>query len=461
LMTVPSSSVLNYESQLFPGVDTQDTLNFLIKRNPELDETGASLFEIFIDPQNETEEILEDNNSVSLTLEIFTGTTSNLYPLDFGIVSATNVDLVYQLSDLTTSRSRPILLEIDTTATFDSPWKRNNLIETDLLGTWSLDINFNELADGQVFYWRTKLQNPGPTEQDGWVTSSFSYIAGSPAGWRQASEAQLQETLKEGVFLDTSKQWNFETESTSVTIATHGADNEDLQKEDVQILISGANILDQNMGDILPCAENTMNVIVFDRRSAFPYAPIFVEGDDGIQRIVCGRKPQFVYNLLEKDITGFDEDNAPVPTMLDSLINESALGDVVLLFNIKRVNFSVWPDGILDKLGEIGVAGADVRALEDGQPVIIIGKKGSAPGSAQIIDNNNTGAPLLEQVLELTADIQGANGEGIVQSTRIGPSQRWLTFTQTIDVLNNEDDFFTNIYGVTNGQRTVIAENVS
>mgnify|MGYP001799486117 CR=1 FL=1 len=464
LRTLADGSVINYETQVFPSVNTQDTLNFKVRRNPEIDETGTSRFEILIDPQNETDEILEDNNSVSLTLDIFSGTTSNLYPLDFGIVPESNIELIYQLSDLTSSQSRSVLLELDTVATFDSPWKRNNLIATELLGRWPVDLNFAGLADGQVFYWRTKLQNPGPTEQDEWVTTSFSYIAGSPGGWRQASAAQLQQTIQEGVSLDETKQWGFEIETTAISIQTHGADNASLDKDNVRVLVGGSNILQQNIeatSRFPDCAENTMNVIVFDRRSAFPYTPVFIDGDETEQRLVCGRRPQFVYNLLEQDITGEDINGNPVPTLLDSIINESELGDMVLLFNIERVSFSKWPVAIINQLSEIGVDPASIAGLTDGQPVIILGKKGDAPGSALILDQNGTGQPVLEQALDLAANVEGSNGEGVVQSIRIGPSDSWLNFSQTIDVLNGEDEFATSIYGLQDGTRQLLVSDVS
>ena len=459
--TLQNGEVISYDREKYPPVTTQDTLNYTIRRNPEIDDTGTSIFEIFIDPLNETEELVESNNSVVLTLDIFSGSTTNLYPLNYGIVPGTDVTLTYQLSNLI-SGDKSVLIELDTAANFDSGWKRSNVIQSGLLNNWETEISFNGIADGQVFYWRTKLENPGPSESDEWVTSSFSYLSGSPTGWRQATTAQLQSSVKDGVSLTSNKTWEFESESTNVQVETFGSANTELTKEDVKMLVNGSNYLIQNIeatSRFPDCANNTFNALVFDRRSAIPYAPIFILGDDTRQRLVCGRRPQLVYNFLERDITGISPAGNPVETILDSLIDESAAGDIVLLFNIGEVAYSKWPANIIDKLGEIGLLPETIENLEDGQPFIAIGKKGATPGEAIILSDNGSSDPLLEQALTLVTDIVGSDGEGRVESLRIGPATNWIDFSQQIEVLNAEDEFFTSIYGIRNDQREIILEN--
>lgn len=461
LRTLQNGEVISYDREKYAPVTTQDTLNYVIRSNPELDETGTSTFEIFIDPLNETKELLESNNSVVLTLDIFSGSTTNLYPLDYGIVPETNVTLTYQLSNLV-SGEKSVLIELDTTASFDSGWKRSNVIQSGLLNDWETDISFDGIADGQVFYWRTKLENPSPLESDEWVTSSFSYLSGSPTGWRQATAPQLQNSLKDGVTLTADKSWEFESESTSVQVETFGSANTELTKDDVRMLVNGSNYLIQNIeatSRFPDCANNTFNALVFDRRSAIPYAPIFIEGDDTKQRLVCGRRPQLVYNFLEQDITGINPSGNPVVTILDSLINESAAGDIVLLFNIGEVAYSKWPTNTISKLGEIGLLPETIENLEDGQPFIAIGKKGANPGEAIILSDNGSSDPLLEQALTLVTDIVGSDGEGKVESLRIGPATNWMDFSQQIEVLNSEDEFATSIYGIKDDQREILLEN--
>lgn len=461
LRTLADGTVINYDPIKYPSVNSQDTLNYKIIRNPELDETGTSLFEIFVDPLNKTPELLEDNNSVALNLDIFSGSTTNLYPLNYGIVPNTIVTLTYQLSNLV-SEDKSVLIEVDTTSGFNSNWKKTNIIQSGLLSSWEIDVNFNGIAEGQVFYWRTKLENPGSAESDEWVTSSFSYLPSSSTGWRQASVAQLQNSFKDGVSLNSQKSWSFESESTAVQVETFGVSNMELTKDDVRALIDGSNLLIQNVeatARFPDCANNTFNAIVFDRRSALPYSPIFFLGDDTKQRIVCGRRPQLVYNMLERDITGLTESGATVPTFLDSLIDESAVGDILMLFNIGEVVYSKWPADIISKLGEIGIAPESIAGLQDGQPLIVLGKKGSAPGSAVILSDNGGTDPILEQTLQLITSVSGSDGEGKVQSIRIGPANSWIDFSQQINRLNEEDEFSTNIYGLKDGKREVLLEN--
>ncbi len=463
LRTLQDGTVINYDPVAYDRVNSQDTLTYRIRRNPEIDETGNSLFEIFVDPLNKTPEVNEDNNIVALSFDIFSGSTSNLYPLNYGIVPDTRVELVYQLSDLN-SEERTILIELDTTDTFNSPLKKNNIIPTNVLGRWEVDIDFGSLEDGQVFYWRTRLQDPDPTESDEWVNNSFSYISGSPEGWRQSSSNQLQSAFNSGVTLSDSKQWAFESEETPIVIKTFGSNTDPVvfNQDSVQLLVQGSNFLVQTVSSgVFPgCSENTLNAVVFDRRSAQPYNPVFIPGVDLRNRLVCGRRPQVVYNMFESDVTGI-VNGVQGTSFLDSLINESELGDVVVLFNIGNLTYSNWTPEVINKLGEIGIAPSSINNLTDGQPIIFIGTKGSTPGTAFEFTDNGSGLPITEQFLSSAQNISGSNGEGNVSSVRIGPSSNWLDFQQQVNLMNSEDASGMDIFGVNGTSKELLASGVS
>ena len=201
IRTLEDGTVITYDPQTYDRVLFQDTLQYVINKDPLLNEGGTSRFEIFVDPLNATEELDEDNNSVVASLDIFSGSTTNLSPSNFGIVPQESVDLVFQTSNLL-SEERTIFIEIDTVADYSSAWKRDNVISINVIGDWPIDFNISGLKDGTVFYWRTRLQDPSATESDEWVESSFTYISGSPSGWMQSSQAQLDQLISNGVSLE-------------------------------------------------------------------------------------------------------------------------------------------------------------------------------------------------------------------------------------------------------------------
>ncbi len=459
IRTLEDGTVITYDPQSFDRVLYQDTLNYVIYRDPLLNESGTSRFEIFIDPQNNTEELNEGNNSVVVNLDIFSGSTTNLYPTNFGIVPEESVDLIFQTSSLL-SEERNILIEIDTTSDFSSAWKRENVILTNLIAEWSLDFNITDLQDGTVFYWRTSLQDPTSTESDEWVESSFTYIESSPKGWMQSSRAQLEKLINSGVNLQDNKLWEFQTTNTSIDITTHGSES-GLTSDDVDVIINEFDYTVVSVSEFAPCANNTLNVMVFDRRSTQPYQAIPINGADVLNRLVCGKRPQVIYNLLERDVTGIDTTTSNNSTQhLTQLIDNAKEGDQVLLFNMGRVNFSQWDTDLRLKLEEIGIASSSIDLLTDGQPFIIQGKKGSAPGTALIISENGSSDPILQQVLQNEINISGSDGLGSIKSLKIGPATSWISFEQSINT-EGTDSFESSIIGLdTDNIRTEIISDI-
>ncbi len=458
IRTLEDGTVITYDEQLFERVKYQDTLQYVIHRNPALNESGSSRFEIFLDPQNSVDELDESNNDVIVNLDIFSGSTTNLYPVNFGIVPNSSVSLTFQTSNLK-SEARNIIIEIDTTASYNSPWKRENVINTDIIDAWNVDFNIPNLQDGTVFYWRTRLQNPTPKESSDWVESSFTYISNSPNGWMQSSFEQLNRNVASGILINSDKTWNFETVSTEVEVTTHGTEAAGKTSEDVDVIINDFDYTTVSNSTFAPCTDNTFNVMVFDRRSTQPYQAIPINGADVLNPLVCGRRPQVVYNLRERDITGIDTSNSnSYIQRLHQLVDNAVEGDQFLLFNMGTVNFSLWDTDVLSKLEEIGIASSDISTLIDGQPVIILAKKGSSPGTATIIRNNGTADPILEQSLNSELTISGSDGVGSIKSLKIGPATAWQSFEQTITT-SGADNFSSNIIGVASNAQRVEIEN--
>jgi hypothetical protein len=68
--------------------------------------------------------------------------------------------------------------------------------------------------------------------------------------------------------------------------------------------------------------------------------------------------------------------------LIEDYVNSAGDGDFVLAFSIGNVTYESWPPTTLAKLEEIGVDVAKMQVLAAGEPVIVFGRKGMAPGEA-------------------------------------------------------------------------------
>ncbi|MBA4058434.1 MAG: hypothetical protein C0490_27190, partial [Marivirga sp.] len=119
--TLGDNSILTYDS-LFLLPKYSDTLTFIIRKGRE-QLSGNNRFDIIIDPEGNISELTKTNNEATLTADFTLNGTKNLFPSTFSIVNDRNINLSFQTNDLL-SDERDFVVELDTTDTFDSPYKQ-------------------------------------------------------------------------------------------------------------------------------------------------------------------------------------------------------------------------------------------------------------------------------------------------------------------------------------------------
>lgn len=409
--TLPDERTITYDT-LFPPILYSDTLTMTL-RNDDGFVAGRNRFTVEIDPENDIVEINEENNSVSFEYLLPLNRTRNLFPHNFAIVHEGEVDLAFQATDPRT-QSRKFVVEVDTTNTFDSPWKSSYTLDGDVLNRKQVQLL---TADSLTYYWRTKLSDPLPDESEEWTLSSFTYIDGGPEGWAQVHFPQFLQNRSEGFVLNTqARQMGFEETVTDVYINNFGS-AAGVPNLNVSVKLNGTEY--QINTQQKACRTNTINLIAFDKKTTVPYAPVPIKFVDFR---TCGRQPQVINSWRVIDFYGTDPDTG-APAGPIAAVDNMAPGDSVVLFSIGNAGFSTWPADIKAKLGELGISIAQIEALQDGQPVVIFGKKGTPPGSAQVYANPTL--PLNKQSLEVSATVTGRYDYGTMLSERVGPALEW------------------------------------
>lgn len=417
-------------SQRFRRVLRHDTLSFVIQNDPLEVNAGTNVFSIRIDPENQLSELNKVNNSGSLELFIPKGNTINLYPIQFATLDDPEVRFIWQSANLLEG-PRDYTIESDTSSGFDSPQLSSQTITGQAV--LSLAQDFSGLDDSTTVYWRTRYAIAGPGEDTSWVNGSFTVVPNG-TGWGQVGRSQFQSTVNTGLTYDAQlKSWSFQETFTPVEIINHGVNNSN-EYTDYLVLIDGINYLaTSNTIDPECKKKNAINAVVFGRENAQPYSPFLGNQIDVFNDLICGRRPQVINNFSESEVLGPNR-------YLDSLISIMATGDMILLFSFDSVAYSNWDAQLLSALGEVGIQSASISGLTDGQPVIFLGRKGDAPGTALEVIDNGSGVPLTEQALQLVSSVTGQFTSGSILSPRIGPAKTWESFNYNLE--SNANDIF-------------------
>ncbi|HZV70014.1 MAG TPA: C25 family cysteine peptidase [Saprospiraceae bacterium] len=155
-------------------------------------------------PQAENNNELIDNlGTIGVSLLVIDNVISAVYPPDFAIVNKVTPELIATSSNSFT-KFQDIVMEIDTTALFNSPSKvRDVFPDHSATLKWSPAISY---AADQVYYWRVSTDSISPEQPYLWSKRSFIYKPGSPNGWDQSHFYQFTDDHLLQLVSDSSKQ---------------------------------------------------------------------------------------------------------------------------------------------------------------------------------------------------------------------------------------------------------------
>ena len=423
----------------FPSTYYQDTLYFSI-RTQELEGPASYRFEVQLNPHASVAEVNHTNNTATLEVPLSSGGTLNLLPHNYGIVQEGEVNFVFQSTNLF-KKGREYLLELDTSATFSGSGLQRHTINADVLVNFkaSLPEVLSGTADSVVYFWRTKLQQPAANEDGSWARSSFTYIKNSNPGWSQSHPVQFLEDNLEGVELSSGKVWTFEEISRKIEVITFGPSTADTEGQEVEFKLDDVGFVLGSQGR--GCTDNSINAVHISKAGLNPYPAVL----EGLNRQACGRIPKIINNFIENEIINGNNSHYN----LEKVLSEIPVGDYVVLFSLGNVNFELWPPSVKEQLLSFGADPAKVSALTNGEPYILIGRKGSAAGMAKEVyaDKTPGSLPPQEQIIQLNHTIDGRKSVGTISSRLIGPAKEWKEAALSVTPFP-DDEFELQITGV-------------
>lgn len=407
----------------FPAVAFQDTLSFYVQNELGEEVVGNHLFTITLDPNQLVEELNEFNNQASIEVFVSSGSTLALLPVNNAVIDNSVTSLTWQPINLLEA-SRDYELEIDSVDTFNSAFLSRIIVNGE--GLIAHEPDLSTVSDSTTIFWRTRYADRTSDQDTLWTTSSFTIInSDNVTGWGLFDSDQLQQIENNQItYNPTNNLWQYDNNFEEVEVFTFGANSTEVSAGNETLFIGGVDLLTTSLS-ASACAQNTLNAVVFDRRTANPYTPVVAGG------LLCGNIPERVYNLNQTEVLGSNR-------WLEQLIDAMQNGDQILLFNLGTVDYTSWDNQLKSKLEEVGINSTVLDGLVSGQATIFLGTKGTDPGSAIFRITDNTARPITEQIIELDTVSTGTFDEGTLSSEYVGPATAWSTASIGVTAESND-----------------------
>ena len=409
---------------------------------------GLNFFTISLDAREEIEETplpqAEQNNQAwRYPLAISSETVLPVYPYEFAIVPERPVELRASTGN-PLAAPQTYVLEIDTTAYFNSPLKQQTrLTQGGGLLTWTPNLAYR---DSVVYYWRVSRDSISPQQSYLWANSSFIYLGGSFRGWNQSHFFQFKrDWLQNLVLAEPNRRFEFQA-SVQEVLLRNGYTPSPLNPERLTTFLNG--------GEVDRCRCPTRNGIFVQviRPNDLSFWTLPPQGNR--------------YGAINCDPNGgrsstlhlFQVAQPAARTALTHFIRDSIpSGHYVLLFTLNNSSPQVLSPDFFNHLRNQGLDFIDDWANSQGQlPFSCFFKQGDAQfsGRRSVLGSDN------QSIIELSGLIDGNWDNGFVRSTRIGPVSRWVSLhwrTSDIDA-PQADQLSLDLYGLgPNGSRQILA----
>jgi hypothetical protein len=274
---------------------------------------------VTLDADNEVTEVSEINNTITQEFFIYEDEVSPAYPYKYSIVKDPAQKL-YASTANPFRTTREYVMEIDTSALFNSPLKKQT-ITSSVGGLIEYNAPLTYL-DSTVYYWRTAVK-PSTGGDYVWNTASFLFKLNSSEGFNQSHLYQHTQSNLVDIGIDsTTRNWNFGILSNSLYVRNGVFPTAAGQADDFLVDHNG------NTDIKSVCGVGGILVNVFDQKSFNPW----FNGVTGVGQyysdVVCGNNRR--YNFQFYIGAGYPEKRKYLRDFLDVIPD----GDYVVVRNV-------------------------------------------------------------------------------------------------------------------------------
>lgn len=252
---------------------------------------GTNKVTITIDADNVVDEASETNNTITKEFFIYEDEAMPAYPYNYSIVN-TQGQKLYASTSNPFSAARDYLMEIDTTALFNSSMKRQVKLNS-VGGVMEFNSGLS-YKDSTVYYWRVSIV-PLAGDDYHWNMFSFIYLSKSTPGFNQSHYYQhtLGSTIT-NINLAQPKNWTFGQNTNHVIINQGMYPTSLFKKGDFSVSVNGT------MYATNACVGHSIVINVFDTVFMRPWLNVDGNGNSlliGGSAPVCGSEQTYNFEF--------------------------------------------------------------------------------------------------------------------------------------------------------------------
>ncbi len=444
-----------------PGFEGIYNLNIPI---PKEDILGFNKLNITIDALDSIPELpnptAEMNNSYDHTFYVVANDAFPVYPYEYSIISNPDITLKASTANAFAEKQK-YYLEIDTTNYFNSPQKRQTIVEQ--IGgvvSWSPPISYQ---NNTAYYWRISIDSTLTTGFGyNWHESSFLYKEDSSPGWNQSHFHQLKNNneLVAVELEEPNRKINFSEDINEIRIKTGPWT---IAGDDQMSAIVNGGVIQIYKG----CMPDGLHAVVLDPVTLAPW----VNPPGGLYNSISCQNYNF-YSFPYGTTTMQERES-----LINFLENEVPSNHIVALYSIQTSLNSIYYDeswamdsinnsfqkNIFQVLEEQGAT--KIRQLDDkgSVPYFFLYQKDNPDFLNALNYETETIADSVNTILDGIYLLNTPNYKGAIKSTKIGPASGWQSLNwnmEDYDVVNDETAL--KIYGIDNQENEfLIHENIT
>ncbi|MGG9960766.1 C25 family cysteine peptidase [Ferruginibacter sp. SUN106] len=256
---LPNDSVNVLFNQVISAMKYSDSIVMVVPINP-LTDKGLNKIIVTLDVDNKVSELSESNNGAEKEFYIYEDELRPVYPYNFSIVNQQNITFTGSTANPLVEQ-RQYVMEIDTTETFNSSFKKTYNVSGSG-GVVEFKPSNLTFTDSTVYYWRTSMVPIGSAAPI-WNTYSFTYLASGSVGFNQSHYYQFLKDNYNSIDYLNNRLFDFKT--TTKTIAFNSGIYPSYVGSDINVQIENVTI--EKYG----CKYGSLQFYVFDPKTLEPW----------------------------------------------------------------------------------------------------------------------------------------------------------------------------------------------
>lgn len=388
----------------------QDTLKFSIYKDLE-NGVGLNRFKVTIDYYNEINELAENNNSTTGTIDLFIsgGDVIPVFPYKYAIIPNTSQITLKASTADPFAPAANYIIQLDTNDSFLAPIASTIINSPGGLIQWAVNLPG---PDSTVYFWRIKKDSVLITDRLQWRESSFQKIS-DKNGWAQAHFHQFKDNQYRYVnYLKPQRKFVFFNNTVSLQ-----CNNEYKGSDLYGISYSLNNSIESNYNFNL---NDGWSIAVFDSVSIAPKTTSVTTGgtfDTPGNCLAYGNETRTSFDFGPNSYCG------PNPNWQNNLadfLNNVDVNNYILAYSSNAHRATSYTPALYEAFQKFGAS--NLLAAGDSLPMIIFGRKRSTSCFGcghEVIGSSPESKIVLKDTMVTKWD------NGYIASEIIGPAIKW------------------------------------